>query len=195
MTEYQKLLRDPRWQRKRLEVMQRDHWKCACCSDGESELNVHHIQYRQGAKPWEYDDSLLITLCRRCHEAVHAGEPISIYAPPPPQNWEKIQGVAVSWISHEAEGYNAYEFIPWTGKRLRENHHERNVIFVCLDKKGNEFHVSSGTARAFEFPSGTEYDQFDCAPHARPSTNQELFYWFKMIQEIVRDGLLQSIEL
>jgi len=67
-TSYQRKLKDPRWQKKRLEVMQRDKWKCRACGDEEETLNVHHRYYMPGYEPWEYEDSVLVTLCEPCHE-------------------------------------------------------------------------------------------------------------------------------
>jgi hypothetical protein len=67
---YGDLLNDPRWQRKRLEVMQRDDFSCQLCSDTQTELQVHHKKYVSGRQPWEYDAKELITLCVHCHEKV-----------------------------------------------------------------------------------------------------------------------------
>lgn len=65
---YAEKLKDPRWQKKRLEILQRDNWSCQRCYDGESTLHVHHRRYLGGKDPWEYDNNLLITLCENCHE-------------------------------------------------------------------------------------------------------------------------------
>lgn len=65
--EYVSLLKDPKWQKKRLEILERDHFACQICFDGESELHVHHKSYRYGAMPWDYDNNLLVTLCKNCH--------------------------------------------------------------------------------------------------------------------------------
>lgn len=65
---YSKKLRDPRWQRKRLEIMERDSFTCQSCYDNESTLNVHHTYYEYGNDPWDYPEGSLITLCERCHE-------------------------------------------------------------------------------------------------------------------------------
>jgi hypothetical protein len=65
---YSEKLRDPRWQKMRLEVMQRDKFTCCHCRDDEKTLNVHHLTYTKGAAPWEYELSNLITLCEDCHE-------------------------------------------------------------------------------------------------------------------------------
>ena len=67
---YSELLKDPRWQRKRLEILARDDWKCSHCLRGDITLHVHHKLYRKGAKPWEYDGDCLTTLCAECHEQI-----------------------------------------------------------------------------------------------------------------------------
>jgi len=63
---YIEKLQDPRWQKKRLEVMNRDHWACLHCNKSENTLTVHHCRYN--GEPWEADDQLLITLCMDCHK-------------------------------------------------------------------------------------------------------------------------------
>lgn len=65
---YAELLRSPLWQKKRLKIFERDNFTCQYCGSKERELQVHHRIYHKGVKPWEYDDSELITLCDRCHE-------------------------------------------------------------------------------------------------------------------------------
>lgn len=68
---YSELLKDPRWQRKRLEILQRSDFSCETCSETERTLHVHHKTYRTGAMPWEYDDSELESICERCHQRTH----------------------------------------------------------------------------------------------------------------------------
>ncbi len=68
-TDYSELLKHPKWQRKRLEIMQRDDFKCRSCEDEENTLHVHHLFYEKGKLPWEYDNKDLVTLCQNCHEA------------------------------------------------------------------------------------------------------------------------------
>jgi hypothetical protein len=67
---YADLLRDPRWQRKRLEVMEAARFTCVECGDTSTTLNVHHTYYRKGAKPWEYEAHELLCLCEPCHERI-----------------------------------------------------------------------------------------------------------------------------
>lgn len=67
---YSDLLRHPLWQKKRLEIMRRDKWKCKKCGDDETTLNVHHKLYINGNDPWEYENEDLITLCEDCHNQI-----------------------------------------------------------------------------------------------------------------------------
>jgi len=64
---YSDLLRDPRWQRKRLEILQRDGFACRCCGSKTETLHVHHGYYARGRKPWEYNNESLWTVCEECH--------------------------------------------------------------------------------------------------------------------------------
>lgn len=63
---YSEKLKDPRWQKKRLEILQRDEFTCQNCGDKENTLNVHHIAY--SGEPWEAPNNLLITYCEECHK-------------------------------------------------------------------------------------------------------------------------------
>lgn len=65
---YIDLLKDPRWQKRRLEIMNIDGFTCQMCYDTTKTLNVHHLIYLPGRMPWEAPDRHLITLCEDCHE-------------------------------------------------------------------------------------------------------------------------------
>lgn len=70
-TKYAQKLLDPRWQRKRLEVLEAADFRCQSCGDGESTLHVHHRQYFKGKEPWDYDKGQLEALCENCHDSWH----------------------------------------------------------------------------------------------------------------------------
>jgi hypothetical protein len=70
MSVYSEKYRDPRWQRKRLEIMQRDGFCCKGCGSEVKTLNVHHGYYEQGLDPWDYASDTLWTLCEKCHEEI-----------------------------------------------------------------------------------------------------------------------------
>lgn len=70
---YYEKLKDPRWQKKRLEIMERDGFCCNNCYDKNSTLNVHHVFYIKNKNPWEYDSRILSTLCENCHKRITNG--------------------------------------------------------------------------------------------------------------------------
>ena len=71
---YFEKLKDPRWQKKRLEVLDESLWACASCGDTANTLHVHHKQYIKGREPWEYESNELEVLCSTCHESTHASK-------------------------------------------------------------------------------------------------------------------------
>ena len=70
MSNYKEKFKDPRWQKKRLEILNRDQWRCLECWSEEKTLNVHHLIYLRGADPWEAHDGFLLTLCEDCHKDI-----------------------------------------------------------------------------------------------------------------------------
>lgn len=74
MQSYHDQLRDPRWQRKRLEILSAANFKCENCGATDNELNVHHSGYLKGQPAWEHPDELLHCLCRDCHKERQATE-------------------------------------------------------------------------------------------------------------------------
>ncbi len=68
---YWQLLQDPRWQKKRLEVMNRAEFRCEACGDDKETLNVHHGYYEKGLMPWDYETRTLWCLCEECHMFAH----------------------------------------------------------------------------------------------------------------------------
>src|ERR1043165_2030969 len=78
-TSYQQQLRSPRWQRRRLEILQRDAWCCRRCGATENELHVHHRWYGRGA-PWEVPDAALVSICDACHQEIHMASHVPIIA-------------------------------------------------------------------------------------------------------------------
>lgn len=67
---YFEKLQDPRWQRRKAEILQRDGYTCTECNDTTNTLHVHHRYYLKGADPWEYPDEALVSLCKDCHQKI-----------------------------------------------------------------------------------------------------------------------------
>lgn len=62
---YKEKLLDPKWQKRRLDILARDQFTCQICGDTETTLHIHHFCY--SANPWDSDNSDLTTLCKHCH--------------------------------------------------------------------------------------------------------------------------------
>ena len=74
MTYKEKLL-DPRWQKKRLEILQRDNFSCCMCCDTKTTLHIHHLSYSSSRNPWDSEEWDMRTLCEACHcLSTHIGQ-------------------------------------------------------------------------------------------------------------------------
>lgn len=76
-----------KWKKKRLEIMQRDHFECQKCrgrgkikilksnsSHRDQRAYVHHIRHLKDYPELALTDSNLVTLCFSCHEEEHIDE-------------------------------------------------------------------------------------------------------------------------
>ncbi len=68
---YQEQLKSPKWQKKRLEILERDNFTCSYCGSTEKQLHVHHGYYDKNVKLWDYEDETMHTLCYYCHNLSH----------------------------------------------------------------------------------------------------------------------------
>ena len=68
---YYEMLKHPKWQKKRLEILERDEFRCSLCLDTDQTLHVHHEYYNNNLKLWEYPPHALTTLCSNCHREAH----------------------------------------------------------------------------------------------------------------------------
>ena len=69
---YSEQIKHPKWQKKRLEILERDKFTCQNCEAKNDTLHVHHYIYRKNMKLWEYRNCDLITFCEDCHDEWHA---------------------------------------------------------------------------------------------------------------------------
>lgn len=69
--DYKEQIKNPLWQRRRLEILNRDNFTCQICGCKDKTLHVHHTAYIKGKMIWEYPDRMLITMCEDCHKEEH----------------------------------------------------------------------------------------------------------------------------
>jgi hypothetical protein len=65
---YQEKLKDPRWQKVRLKVLERENWTCEMCKDKETEFQIHHESYH--GNPWDAPMEKLRAYCKHCHQFI-----------------------------------------------------------------------------------------------------------------------------
>lgn len=97
---YAEKLRDPRWQRRRLEIFQRDNWKCQLCSRTDLELHLHHL-YRTTEDPWDEPDLHLLTVCQLCHDQ-QPGNPRGGF-----RNPKRLYVTDEEWWTAHQSGYSS----------------------------------------------------------------------------------------
>ena len=68
---YSEQLKHPKWQQRRLEILDKANFSCENCGDDEKTLHVHHRRYVKGRMAWEYEDNELACLCEDCHKLDH----------------------------------------------------------------------------------------------------------------------------
>jgi|LSQX01.2.fsa_nt_gb hypothetical protein len=117
---YAEKLRDPRWQKKRLEVMERDEFTCVTCGRKDKTLNIHHWYYMKGNEPWDYPTESLVCLCEDCHERIELLK-VDLLAAigklPRDENTKEL----LSWLTGYAKGRCVCD--PWDVEEFA-NYHE-----------------------------------------------------------------------
>lgn len=155
-TPYQKKLLDPRWQKKRLEILERDNWCCQSCGDKEETLHVHHKKYN--GDPWDIENKYLVTFCATCHEFEEADKKV-------------FKDNAVDWVSKSSFSFNRInEFLielekanlyhpEWkillAFKMILNNENAQNVVINLLDFKS---YIKDQSINDFKMQNNIEID-------------------------------------
>ncbi len=121
MTTYSEKLKSPKWQKKRLKILERDDFTCQYCQDSESPLHIHHKKY-VGDDPWDTPDEFLITVCEICHELVESLKDIM-------KQWS----VDILWIQLYCFNKNEEEKNKWV-RIVKFTDDSRFIVFHYKDK-------------------------------------------------------------
>ena len=99
---YREKLLDPRWQKLRLEIMQRAKFACEACASNSRTLEVHHGAYFRDKEPWEIDSMYLWCLCTDCHKRAQKTlvETKALLGLLPPRGVSMIHGIITVLRSH-----------------------------------------------------------------------------------------------
>ncbi len=146
MSKYSDQLRNPRWQRKRLQIFERDGWKCCLCGDENSELHVHHTYYAKGKRPWEYPNEDLVTYCNHCHTKRHF--------------WEDSIGIVVPWVVYQEE-YQSLDYPLLLLERIEKSSSDDYPdIYYCKTLYGGPV-VCDASGAAFKLSEGKKGKAWD----------------------------------
>lgn len=169
---YSDLLKDVRWQKKRLEVLNRDNFTCKECekSDKSGEyvsLHVHHSFYEKGFKPWDYPLESLKTLCSDCHEK--EGDKVKRYS------YELIQAIKKAGAVAGNFAQLVCVFREMSGRDdLTE------MLIACCELPENKYLIQAiRFAQQYQEQSAREY--FDC------------YLKIALMKPISRKGLLEVL--
>jgi len=114
---YSDKLKDPRWQKKRLSILERDDWTCQYCEDNESTLHVHHLNYAT-EDPWDEENNNLVTICESCHKKEH-------------KHRERYEKELLYLLKNKL--YSAYDLeILCEGLRIEQIGYKRNLISAVI---------------------------------------------------------------
>jgi hypothetical protein len=100
---YFELLKDPRWQRRRLERMQISNFSCDRYGVTELTLHIHHGAYLKGKDPWDYEDGMLHCLCESCHSWASEMQQniLTILSHAPPDHYPSIGILLSNFITQQ----------------------------------------------------------------------------------------------
>lgn len=77
---YQEQLDTKEWKDKRVEILIRDNFTCQHPDCGSKiRLEVHHVDYLDDLKVWEYPSDMLLTLCHKHHSVEQNRKKSEIY--------------------------------------------------------------------------------------------------------------------
>lgn len=96
---YIEKLKDPRWQKKRLEVFEREGWHCNLCLDPNTTLHVHHKSYH--GDPWETPLDELVAYCEHCHAIIEFNKKNKILINPVDALKAIINGAVRIYLIHK----------------------------------------------------------------------------------------------
>jgi hypothetical protein len=116
-------LKDPRWQKKRLEVFEHNNFTCSGCGATDKTLNAHHPIYEKDKEPWEYPNETLMCLCDDCHYAAHDEEALLDYF---------VKLVKTGGLIH---GHSRYRDIWFCAGMLSGLVHEEGMEFIFFNEK------------------------------------------------------------
>lgn len=166
---YSELLKDPRWKKKRTEILIRDKYTCMHCSATGVVLHVHHEKYE--GLSWEVSNRYLKTLCEKCHGLIHKEGKRNLSFRQPSQ----VRGILLSAMKKSNISYiillysimaikknmNGGQFVldctkSWLYTRSDVDFLIEDRCIVCVNKEKNKYIVNKRLRRSKGFTTQKE---------------------------------------
>ena len=121
---------------RRSAILHRDNYTCQCCGKKNCRLEVHHIKFRSDGGT--DDEENLITLCKECHDGVHAGTVVLSKKPKKSKNLKYATHMSVirSWLLKKyPDAIETFGFVT-SENRHRLNLPKDHYIDACVIASG-----------------------------------------------------------
>lgn len=127
---YAEKLKDPRWQKKRLEVLQRDRWTCKLCNDTHTTLHVHHLSYAEN--PWDVALDELLTYCKHCHAIIEFNKQEEVVRPVMVTKSEYDGGVKLLFLYYDSESQDYVDIYFYKNEKLKYLTSLSGITIDCI---------------------------------------------------------------
>jgi 5-methylcytosine-specific restriction endonuclease McrA len=121
---------------RRSAILHRDNYTCQCCGKKNCRLEVHHIRFKSDGGT--DDEENLITLCKECHDSVHAGIVELNKKPKKSKNLKYATHMSIirSWLLKEyPDAIETFGFVT-SENRHRLNLEKDHYIDACVIASG-----------------------------------------------------------
>lgn len=157
---------------RRRAILHRDNYTCQCCGKKNCRLEVHHIKFRSNGGT--DDEENLITLCKECHDGVHAGTVVLSKKPKKSKNLKYATHMSVirSWLLKKyPDAIETFGFVTSENRNhlnLPKDHYidacviasgglefkELDVIFYKSRVSKGDYQLTKGIRGAQKLPTG-----------------------------------------
>ena len=108
-------------------ILHRDNYTCQCCGKKNCRLEVHHIRFKSDGGT--DDEENLITLCKECHDGVHAGTVVLNKKPKKNKNLKYATHMSIirsRLLEKYPDAIETFGFVTWENRnhlQLTKDHY------------------------------------------------------------------------
>ena len=125
---------------RRSAILHRDNYTCQCCGKKNCRLEVHHIKFKRNGGT--DDEENLITLCKECHDGVHAGTVVLNKKPKKSKNLKYATHMSIirSWLLREySDAIETFGFVTAENRNHLQLEKDHYIDACVIASGGIEF--------------------------------------------------------